>query len=62
MKIRHRIAFNKEKVSKTFIDFLKDKKAKFEKTSSYIGVAYIFEDDDYLNELQTVRKLQGNLV
>jgi len=43
MKIRHRIAFSKETVSPTFISFLKEKNAKFDRSSSYIGVAYIGE-------------------
>ena len=51
MKIRHRIAYSKETVSKPFIDFLVEKKAEFKKTSSDIGVAYIYEENDYLDEL-----------
>lgn len=51
MRIRHRIAYNKETVSKEFIHFLETKKAKFDKSNSYIGVAYIFEDDEYIEKL-----------
>lgn len=51
MKIRHRITFDKETVSETFIKFLEEKKAKFDKSSSNIGVVYIYEEDDWKDVL-----------
>lgn len=54
MKIRHRIAYNKDLVSKKFIEFLKEKNAKFEKTNSYIGVAYLCEEDEWKDDLYRV--------
>jgi len=51
MKIRHRIVFDKETVSQTFLIFLQEKKAQFDKSKSNIGVAYICEEDDWKEEL-----------
>ena len=51
MRVRHRIAYNKEAISKEFINFLSTKNSKFEDTNSIIGVAYIFEDDECIDKL-----------
>ena len=51
MRIRHRIAYNKETIGSDFVNFLRINNSKFEDTNSYIGVAYIFEDDEYIDKL-----------
>lgn len=51
MRIRHRIAYNKDSISKNFIDFLLTNDAKIEETNSFIGVAYIFEEEEYISKL-----------
>ncbi|MEA5018650.1 MAG: hypothetical protein VB009_08085 [Erysipelotrichaceae bacterium] len=51
MRVRHRIAYNKESVSKDFIAFLLTNNARFDNTNSFIGVAYIFEKEEYLSQL-----------
>jgi hypothetical protein len=54
MKIRHRITYNKESARKPLIDFLKEKNAKFEKSNSYIGVAYLCEEDAWKEDLYRI--------
>lgn len=51
MKIRYRITYSKEKANEAFINFLKDKNAKFEKSNSIFGMVYIFEEDEWKEEL-----------
>lgn len=51
MRIRHRIAYDKETTNKDFIDFLRTNNSRIEDTNSCIGVAYIFEDDEYIDKL-----------
>jgi hypothetical protein len=58
MKIRHRIAYDKEKVSITFIKFLEEKNANFEKNNSNIGVAFLCEEDDWKEDLYRFLSLE----
>jgi hypothetical protein len=51
MKIRHRIKIDRENVSEAFISFLKERNAKFDKSNSTIAVVYIYEEDDWKDDL-----------
>jgi len=51
MKIRHRIAFNKRRISPKFLNFLREKKAKFYDDGTDIVVVYLIEEDEWKNEL-----------
>lgn len=53
MKIRHRITYDNDSVSKSFIDFLKEKNAKFE-DNRYSGIAYLCEEDEWKEELYCI--------
>lgn len=56
MKIRHRIVYDKDTVSKEFIEFLKKNNAKFENNNSYIGAAYLFEEGEWKDDLYNLLK------
>lgn len=51
MKIRHRIAYDKEMLSEAFFNFLKEKNAEFEINNSSFGVAFIYEEDEWKDDL-----------
>lgn len=51
MKIRHRIVFNKKSISLEFLNFLKERKVKFSDDGTDLIVVYIFEEDEWKNEL-----------
>lgn len=63
MKIRHRITFDSKTVSKEFISFLEQKKAKID-TKSRIGVAYVYEEEDWKDTLYNFiqKETSGTLI
>lgn len=55
MKIRHRICFNKKSISSEFLNFLKEKKAKFSEVKTDLAdlvVVYLIEEDEWKDELK----------
>lgn len=51
MKIRHRIAYEIDTISDEFVKYLNSQNAIFEKTNTDIGVAFIYEEGVYIDEL-----------
>lgn len=51
MKVRHRIVFNKESISLEFLNFLREKKAKFSDDGTNLVVVYLIEEDEWKDEL-----------
>lgn len=50
MKIRHRLVFDKNRISTKFMDFLKEHKESILEDESDLVVAYIFEEDEWKDE------------
>lgn len=59
MKIRHRIVFNRKTISIEFVNFLEEKKAKFSNDDSDLIVAYLFEEENWKNDLYQFLQKEG---
>ena len=54
MRYRHRIVYAKGNRSKEFVDFLKERNAVFEKSESTLQVVYLFEEEEWIDQLYKV--------
>ncbi|MEA5018045.1 MAG: hypothetical protein VB009_04945 [Erysipelotrichaceae bacterium] len=59
MRVRHRIVFRKNTVSNKFITFLIKKGAVFKETNTVYTIAYVFESDDSIDELNWYYRKEG---